>query len=181
MRNHSYAEGKATMNAINVEEWAAMSPTDRRREIGNMTQEQAVNLYAGMTPDKGKGPRLARSEWNALGHTGQECLLDRVPDWEQTMLRAWGVAESNLMQTTIKETEHATPAYKEIETWPAKNFYWLLFISFLFPPAGLILFGLNVWKPARIGQSAGVLVVAFLSFCLVYPYLFHYAATLAAH
>ena len=169
------------MNAISVEEWSSMSPTDRRREIGNMTQEQAVDLYAGMTPDKTKGPRLARPEWNALGHTGQECLLDRVPDWEQTLLRAWGVAESNLVHASAGEMHPATVSVIETECWPKNRFYWLLLLSFLLPPVGLVIFGINVWKQARIQQSVEILVIAFLSFCLVYPYLFHYAARLAAH
>jgi hypothetical protein len=181
MRNHSSAEGKATMNAISVEEWSSMSPTDRRREIGNMTQEQAVDLYAGMTSDKSKGPRLAHSEWNALGHTGQECLLERVPDWEKAMLRAWGVAESNLLQTSAKEANLDDIPETETESWPKSRFYLLLAFSFLLPPVGLAVFGINVWKQARLAQSVEILIVAFLSFCLVFPYLFHYLATLVVH
>lgn len=166
------------MSTISAEEWATMSPPDRRREIGNMTQSQAAELYASLPSDQNKGPRLNRSEWSALGHTGQEELLDLLPEWESSILRSWGVAESCLMQS-LGASSHKQEA--DVEAWPKKLMYVLLFWSCIIPPFGLILCIFNFWKPARLAQSVAMLTAGALMFCLGYPALYSLFTTVSAH
>ncbi len=157
------------MSAISTSEWATMSPVDRRREIGNMTQSQAAELYASLPSDQKRGPRLNKSEWYALGRTGQLHLLQLLPDWESVIVSSWGMAETCAFKPV---TPSIDDSFLHVEGWSKRCMCNLILWSMILPPIGFFLFLFNFWRPGRLAQSMGLLAAGAFMFCVGYPSLY---------
>jgi hypothetical protein len=115
-------------------DWSRLSPDDRRRKIGEMTQEQAVNLYAHMPLSDPNTPRLTRAEWYTLGNAGQQKLVLQLSDSEYEVVCSWGSSAISYQQQQTPEAqamvnqsshEDETSTVKFLASILARNSFWI--------------------------------------------------------
>jgi len=88
-----------------------MSPENRMILLKSVPLDEAVSMYAQLTPDPAHGPRLSKSEWIALGEKGQKSLHPSLKSWEIKIAYDW--LDSHEIETIVaKERAEAVSAIR---------------------------------------------------------------------
>ena len=74
---------------IRQQDWEAMPKTLRLAAIQGMEAAELAELYSGLSPLPGIGPRFSREEWRAMSQPARKAILPHLESWEAAIVRGW--------------------------------------------------------------------------------------------